>query len=694
MTMRQKFILGFLTCILLSILSISAISLEKILEVSTTSVEEASLKQLSLADKYLRHMFEGNLGKLEYLAHLPEVREHGGDFPTPQMTRDAGRYEEEQLPVEARNLIRALARMQEVSPQISKIFIGYSDGRFVSSAPETAVPGYDPRTRGWFSDMQGGSATTHVGNAYTSVSGEVMVSVSVRVPGKTPQGADAVVAADISLVTLNALLDEMKFGRTGRYVLFDADGKVLCAPANPEYIGKPLEEVAPHLRTLFGKKNGCGVMEHLGVERLISMTSTVNDWRIVSIVDMEEVREASTAAVWRILAASVVLLVLLLFGAVLLACSVCNPLARIMRTTQDIAQGRVDNLPDERSFSGELLELYRNLMDMVKQLLASQEKVRAEAAEARRLASEAEEARERAVKAGHRAEMARHEGMLAAASRLEKVVDVIMAASGDLSTSVKTSSSGASQAAARLAESASAMNEMNATVQEVARSAAEAARMSGETKNEALHGSEIVNSALQSIQKTREGTLALRQDMEQLQKHSENVSAIMGVISDIADQTNLLALNAAIEAARAGDVGRGFAVVADEVRKLAEKTMASTGDVAEAVHGIQQSVAQSMRAVENAVEQTRQAADFAGESGAALQRIVSDTEATADQVRGIATASEQQSAASDEINQSICEINAAAGEAAQAMENASQAMERLSEQTEELSKLIEELKRM
>lgn len=67
MTMRQKFILGFLTCILLSILSISAISLEKILDVSATSVEEASLKQLSLADKYLRHMFEGNLSRLEYL---------------------------------------------------------------------------------------------------------------------------------------------------------------------------------------------------------------------------------------------------------------------------------------------------------------------------------------------------------------------------------------------------------------------------------------------------------------------------------------------------------------------------------------------------------------------------------------------------------------------------------------------------
>lgn len=114
--------------------------------------------------------------------------------------------------------------MQEASPQISKIFIGYGDGRFVSSAPETAVPGYDPTSRAWFRDVVKGESATHVGNAYTSVSGEVMVSVSVRVSGKTPQGEDAVVAADISLATLNALLDEMKFGRSGRYVLLD-DGE-------------------------------------------------------------------------------------------------------------------------------------------------------------------------------------------------------------------------------------------------------------------------------------------------------------------------------------------------------------------------------------------------------------------------------------------------------------------------------------
>ena len=369
-----------------------------------------------------------------------------------------------------------------------------------------------------------------------------------------------------------------------------------------------------------------------------------------------------------------------------------RPLKRITDFSVAVASGDLDaplsvTATDE---TGTLARALGSMVSTLKQRIAEageqSERARRETEKAREATLEAEEARKQAEKA-------RSEGMLEAAARLTSVADIISAASEQLSSRIVSGRDGAAHQAARMAETAAAMDEMNAAVLEVARNASSAAEISEQSKGKAEEGARVTREAVAGIREVREESLRLKKDMSQLSGFARSISHVMDVISDIADQTNLLALNAAIEAARAGEAGRGFAVVADEVRKLAEKTMASTADVGGAIKAIQDSTETNMSQVERAVEHIEGAADLITKSGETLQEIVTMAQASADQVRAIATASEQQSASSAEISQSVNEVNAIADETSAAMDEAERAVSDLADQAQTLSALIEEMKR-
>ena len=340
---------------------------------------------------------------------------------------------------------------------------------------------------------------------------------------------------------------------------------------------------------------------------------------------------------------------------------------------------------------GKKLGVYGAIVDMVAALKNHIENAQRESENAREQSARAQEAMQQAEAASREAQ-SKAEAMLAAADKLEQVGSVVSSASTQLSAQIEQSDRGAAESAQRLSEAATAMNEMNATVQEVARNAGSASAASSETREKAEAGAQVVEKAVHSIEEVHQMSLDLKEDMTQLNEHAQDITRIMGVISDIADQTNLLALNAAIEAARAGEAGRGFAVVADEVRKLAEKTMSSTNDVGNAIKAIQESTAKSMTGVDNAVERIGEATELANQSGQALQEIVATVEATGDQVNAIATASEEQSAASEEINQSIVQVNDMSRQTAEAMGEAAKAVSDLAAQAQGLTNLIQELK--
>ena len=336
--------------------------------------------------------------------------------------------------------------------------------------------------------------------------------------------------------------------------------------------------------------------------------------------------------------------------------------------------------------------VYSNIIKMVAMLKTNIDEAREQSNLARAESAKAQEATAAAQEAGREAE-ARRDSILAIAEHLQEVVNVASEASEQLAAQIEQAGRGADEQAARVTETATAMEEMNSTVMEVAKNASKASEFSTGTREKATAGAQVVQSAVASIQEVKTQSETLRRDMTKLSENAQSITRIMNVISDIADQTNLLALNAAIEAARAGDAGRGFAVVADEVRNLAEKTMASTSDVAAAIKNIQDSVDQSTRQLDTAVESIDRATALATQSGQALGEIVSMADDTADQVRSIAAASEEQSAASEEITRSITTVSDISGQTAEAMRSAAANVTELARQAHDLSDLVAETHR-
>ncbi|WP_338670145.1 methyl-accepting chemotaxis protein [Pseudodesulfovibrio methanolicus] len=284
-----------------------------------------------------------------------------------------------------------------------------------------------------------------------------------------------------------------------------------------------------------------------------------------------------------------------------------------------------------------------------------------------------------------------NERISVAAGQAREISLSLSSAAEELSAQMEEGKRGSEDQRARAAETASAMEQMNASVLDVARNASQASEDADQAKSHAQRGEEMVNQVIESVGEVQAQTEELRLSMEALGSEAKDIGNVLEVITDIADQTNLLALNAAIEAARAGDAGRGFAVVADEVRKLAEKTMAATSEVGEAIRHIQEMTGRNVGATEQAAQAVERSTDLARESGKALLEIVGRVETASDQVRIIAAAAEEQSATSDEINQATDDINHISMDTYQVMQSANEAIQEVAAMATRLNEVIEDM---
>jgi methyl-accepting chemotaxis protein len=261
-----------------------------------------------------------------------------------------------------------------------------------------------------------------------------------------------------------------------------------------------------------------------------------------------------------------------------------------------------------------------------------------------------------------------------------------------LASSSQQISASASSQSDSASSMAAAVEQMTVGVDHISRNAQDAQNFSRESDSVAEKGVVIVDGVVTQIQAIAHTVNESAVAVEALGQQSEQISAIVGTIKDIADQTNLLALNAAIEAARAGESGRGFAVVADEVRKLAERTTKSTQEIANMIGAIQSGTATAVSSMKLGVERVEAGVMQAQLAGESISQVQSQARQVVDAVSEITIALREQSAASTEIAQNVERIALAAEENNVAATGNTDTANHLRQLAEKLNREIDQFK--
>lgn len=233
-----------------------------------------------------------------------------------------------------------------------------------------------------------------------------------------------------------------------------------------------------------------------------------------------------------------------------------------------------------------------------------------------------------------------------------------------------------------------AVKEMTGVVHDVTESVSETADRSLQADSAATEGKNLVVNTMGQITNLSDEIKTAADVIAQLRQETVSIGSVLDVIRGIAEQTNLLALNAAIEAARAGEQGRGFAVVADEVRTLASKTQTSTTEIREMIERLQSGAHRAVEMMSEGTEQAGVAVVQASNASSALEHITEIVSVIRDRTNQIAAASEQQSAATRQIETNINRISSVANHTAESSSSISSNTRGLAENAVRMAELV------
>ncbi|MFQ1648197.1 methyl-accepting chemotaxis protein [Aeromonas veronii] len=271
---------------------------------------------------------------------------------------------------------------------------------------------------------------------------------------------------------------------------------------------------------------------------------------------------------------------------------------------------------------------------------------------------------------------------------LTGISNSVASAATELAAVMTQSEANAKQQHSEIEQVASAVTELSSTADNVNHNAAIADELARDANGRVEQGLALFTESIAANSRMAGSLEDAAAIVAQLKSQSEQIGKVIEVIQGISEQTNLLALNAAIEAARAGETGRGFAVVADEVRMLAARTQDSTKEIQAIIERLQ---SQSQSA-NNGVQETLEILSHNQRLSAQVQDLLSGITGAVRQINDanaqVATAAEEQSCVTADINRNITNIHEIVSQSSAGISQSASASNELSQLAEQQRKQL------
>lgn len=542
---------------------------------------------------------------------------------------------------------------------ISAIYIGLSDGRFIDASGWVPDSDYDHRKRPWYEGAKAAKKLVYSDPYLDQMT--MSYAVSISIPLSSSKGEFiGVISEDILLSTITGMVKEVDLGGLGYAFLVDKNGVIIAHPdetmVNQNIKGK--DELDSVWAAVQSQEAGKLESELKGENTLFAYKELPSTgWHLVSVVPEKLAYADFFAMRDQFILIMGILLVVVVALAYVIGVRFTKPLLGLKVTAEQMSQGDLTAQATVRG-KDEIAELGTAFNRMSDNLRALLQQVASSAEHVNSISKETFDY----------------------ADRTGKVTEQI-------AVTIEELAKGASEQADSVYSGAAMIEETSQFIARISENVDKTALMIDEANQAMLQGLGTVNHQVELAQENRESTDHVEETIQLLAEKSERIESIVEVIHSIAKQTNLLALNAAIEAARAGEHGKGFAVVAGEVRKLAEQSAVSAVQIAELLKDIQQAGLDSVKEVaitRQVVEKQEEAVSATKQS---FEKIKGSIEGIVSQIYAVSSSTAQLSENASQVTHVMANVSAVVEESAAATEEVASSTQEQTASVQQISKL-------